>query len=1035
MSVVESQPISAQWKERLDLRMRGAPEFYEDPDAVGRSAHAGAIRTALTELGASGVFCVQDLPTVVIVGLEQYDRARVIDVHGALWNQGLATLLLVLSGDTLRAFSLARVPSSDHSSFHDRCLVGVLNAAAEGLEAKSLIYGAESGRLWEQHGELFRSNERIDQVLLGNLTYAYEKLQKDNLSPDAAQALLIQSMFIAYLEDRKALRRKYFKAASDGSSESFAGILESADSTPLYGLFERLREDFHGDLFAAPCSFDSEAPQPNVGRPHLRTLQRFLSGHEEMQAGGQLRFWGYDFKYIPIELISAVYDRFLAEEEAERRKRGAYYTPMFLADTVTATLWDSLPAPTRATGRFLDPACGSGVFLVRLFQLLCEQWRATHKLRTIPWSSLLSILSRLHGWDLSEGAVRVAVFSLYLALLQEVRPPDIRALIDRGRFLPQLWNSNLRAQDFFSTEPAELRPDVIVGNPPWSSRHGPERTSARWASERELPMPGGEDAWAFVWKALLHVRQGGVVGFLLPAMGFLHNHAPKAVEARRRLFRDARVLRVVNFADMRFQLFERAVRPAALLIFGCGEAGRTGYRLDYWTPKADLNLRTRRSVSLTSADKQKVTSHDVMSDPFVFKRRLWMSTREAKLFGYLEALPKLSEFVSPYRSVYRKGESLEGRWVVGNGFQRAQEARLEDDDYPHQHSEVVSTTPYLPVSAFVAPAQRTEGLVPFRNSQVRRRGFEPGFSGPRILIPRGVSTRKGRLRASYLEEPLTFQDIILAVAVPAEEVRRGKLLTALLNSRLLYWYAFHGTASFGSDRPEVKQADLLRLPFPDPNELQQTGRSETAGRELVSLIDEAKSGSGTAGYTLQSERTGLLSDLDRLCYKYFGLGDEEVALVEDAVENVIPWVQPGRGSMSDLWSPATRSDREAYARTLVEAIAQWLDDESDISVVLEARNEDLAMLRMRLVEPGQHDAYRERGDYGLGEALGRLEGQVDVRLPGNFQLVPDFRLFLGRSLYLVKPLQRRFWLKSAALADADAVAMDLHDAVRLGPPA
>ena len=42
--------------------------------------------------------------------------------------------------------------------------------------------------------------------------------------------------------------------------------------------------------------------------------------------------------------------------------------------------------------------------------------------------------------------------------------------------------------------------------------------------------------------------------------------------------------------------------------------------------------------------------------------------------------------------------------------------------------------------------------------------------------------------------------------------------------------------------------------------------------------------------------------------------------------------------------------------------------------------------------------------------------------------MPDFRIFIGNHLYLVKPTQKRFWLKSSALADADAIALDLHDA-------
>ena len=110
----------------------------------------------------------------------------------------------------------------------------------------------------------------------------------------------------------------------------------------------------------------------------------------------------------------------------------------------------------------------------------------------IPWEDLLTIMSRLHGWDLSDRAVRVAVFSLYVALLQEVTPPDIRLLIGRGRLLPKLWNRTLRTQDFFSASPAAPQADVVFGNPPWSSRRGTDRPSARWSKEHQLPMPAAK---------------------------------------------------------------------------------------------------------------------------------------------------------------------------------------------------------------------------------------------------------------------------------------------------------------------------------------------------------------------------------------------------------------------------------------------------------------------------------------------------------------------------------------------------------------
>ena len=53
-----------------------------------------------------------------------------------------------------------------------------------------------------------------------------------------------------------------------------------------------------------------------------------------------------------------------------------------------------------------------------------------------------AVLKRV-GWDVNANAVRVAVFSLYVSLLEEVSPPEIRALISRGKLLPELWRETL----------------------------------------------------------------------------------------------------------------------------------------------------------------------------------------------------------------------------------------------------------------------------------------------------------------------------------------------------------------------------------------------------------------------------------------------------------------------------------------------------------------------------------------------------------------------------------------------------------------
>lgn len=143
---------------------------------------------------------------------------------------------------------------------------------------------------------------------------------------------------------------------------SLAEMLEADSPAYFETLFVWLKDAFNGNLFNAPCAFRTgDAMPPKLAVWHLRTLARFRHSREEMSSG-QLRLWGYDFRYMSIGLISAVYDRFLKEEAARKSADGAFYTPMFLADVVVNQLWDDLSDEQRAKGVFLRPACGSGIF-------------------------------------------------------------------------------------------------------------------------------------------------------------------------------------------------------------------------------------------------------------------------------------------------------------------------------------------------------------------------------------------------------------------------------------------------------------------------------------------------------------------------------------------------------------------------------------------------------------------------------------------------------------------------------------------------
>ena len=215
----------------------------------------------------------------------------------------------------------------------------------------------------------------------------------------------------------------------------------------------------------------------------------------------------------------------------------------------------------------------------------------------------------------------------------------------------------------------------------------------------------------------------------------------------------------------------------------------------------------------------------------------------------------------------RRQDDVQQQWVVGQGFQPFNPDRNNRSLLPSS-SRYVGKLPNLPIEAVRRFTQPIKDLVPWPSHLVRRKGFERGFSGPRILVARGISRSHSRLRATYTESDFTFQDIIQAIAIPSGEEARAKLLTALLNSGVATWFAFHATASFGSERPEVKLAELLRFPFPKATDLPEPEVAARAAQKLTELIDNAMRGA-TAGSVPYGEEDANYTEVTGLSISTF----------------------------------------------------------------------------------------------------------------------------------------------------------------------
>ena len=79
---------------------------------------------------------------------------------------------------------------------------------------------------------------------------------------------------------------------------------------------------------------------------HLQRLGRFLDGEEV--TSGQMYFWAYDFKYIPIELISSIYETFLDVRIGVRQVP----TTRLLKSLTSCSTRSSPSRPNRKTSAF-----------------------------------------------------------------------------------------------------------------------------------------------------------------------------------------------------------------------------------------------------------------------------------------------------------------------------------------------------------------------------------------------------------------------------------------------------------------------------------------------------------------------------------------------------------------------------------------------------------------------------------------------------------------------------------------------------------
>ncbi len=1015
-----------QWLDRLgysadpaSLHVRGAAvpaaHLYA-MEITGLLKPNGAIR-------AQAVFDVEGVPTVVFVGEDGPLTSSELDaVRKRIWNQNLATVVIEVRGAEAVALPARKLQGALRLNLDDARPDGPFSAL-----------DIATGNLSRRLPKWFDVKARVDRKLLTNLSITVTKLTDEGLRGNASaitrrhfsELLMGQVLFITYLEHREIVGATYRKRRGVTPLHE---LIARMDREGVRALVDRLRGDFNGDFLGD----DRHDPWTALTDPGFGLLSQFLS-RTNMETG-QGDFWNYDFSYIPVELLSGLYEKFLTPEQ--QAKEGAYYTPRNLAMLAVEQAFMASPDPLAET--IFDGACGSGILLTTAYRRLIALSEA-RKGGRLGFAQRGELLTRsIFGADINVMACRVTAFSLYLSLLEGLDPADILEAQERdGTKLPSLRNSNLahgKAQgDFFLDSHAfhGRRFSLIISNPPWAEPEGETRTSADdWVERARVPFARRQIAGAYALRALEFLSDGGRACVILPIGQFLGASASNASFVAH-ILSSYRPLRLINFGDLQGLLFPTAENTCHVFL---GER-RSGDRspvpfdetFDYLIPKADLSLALGR-LTMQSADRHTLQTRTVAEDPQLLVTMMWGDANDLAIWTRLTLRGTFADFW--------RGPKEFRRWTYRKGIHLQDKSRVTVD------AGVLRKKPHVPIAALRvgSPVLHPDLLAQWPSHQATVVGLGPNvlkvFEGPRVLFPDGFSKDEQNVRAVYYDGPASFTHSIGVMAGPQEDSALLQFVAVYLRSTLARYFLMMRGWKMLCERNGVHLSDVETFPFFAPDD----APDPQAARAALKLVEKRMTALTALPDLEQTLRYETLRDeLDDAIFGYFGLTSEEQMLVRETVDILMPSVRPR--SFKSLDTPAQHrveaGDFDIYARALAEALTDWrtkTHGEGRFRVdVLASDPRRAGPSGIVRISYQRHPTSAAEISTQINDELAlttltalRRAGLQAVPSGDFLTLVPDVHLWIDESLYLVRPLARRNWTRRQAHRDAEHIVRSVQ---------
>lgn len=782
------------------------------------------------------------------------NESEIFNSHQRLWNKNTDPVFIAVSGKKSYLINVKEKPDKDRPLKKSICIqsieYGVNTKGFENIDSELISKDSiDSAYFFDFVSKNQpKSNKTVDKDLLLNLLELKSDLIQ-NGNDQIIHLLILRCLFIKYLEDRGIFAHNYLQE-----------ILESGNPEKLKVAFDQVAR-INGDIF----KYDKQFRVTDVKEEYLQNLALFFKCDYR---SGQHFLFPYQFDKIPIQLISHVYEAFL--KNSTKKGDGVYYTPDFLVDfMLSQSFGEKLKQNTKA--KILDPAVGSGAFLVRAFQMIQKSY--SHRLSYEEKKEILK--TQLFGVDIDRNALQIAAFSLYLALLEDESPDFIREKIEQENpILPSLIGETLICGNTILEDrfPGKAF-DCIVSNPPWGSvptYSEDPRTHEVYLQERKAIdnkegdyreyefVADYERSQAFIARVAKWGNESAVYVMVVKNSIFLND---KTLDFRKYVLNHYQIDTFYELSHYNEILFKKKVigevhgqkvelganEPCVVLIFKNKSDEET--KLHYISPKLTEFAKHFELIHYNSCDH-----FELQQSEFKEKDSLW----KVLVHADTESHEMITEQLQ-----------IEGNLIteVRRGFIAKRNMKSLGEPIWKQKIEPFHFDQYN---------LKVKELDKFNWNQEmeRKRKDESIFNGKRIVLPIGPTKQDGiTLRGLFIEDEVVFKDNMLSVKFKKESeyIDNYRPYLGIFNSKLIGYLIYQLSVQWGKGKTWVnlRNEDIERLPFKVISDKEMSGQMTN----LVETIQNKKS----YGFDVRAE----LDQLNELVFDLYGLVEYEKEIIRE----------------------------------------------------------------------------------------------------------------------------------------------------------